>query len=72
MNWLTQRFNFLFRSTKGLILAAIAMIALTAAFFGMLSGPMMEFGVRDFVVKAFRMSLWPENARHTLPLLARW
>ena len=69
MNWLTQRFNFLFRSTKGLILVAIAMIALAAAFFGMLSGPMAEFGVRDFVVHTFRMSLLPEQREGRIIIL---
>ncbi len=69
MSWLTQRFNFLFRSTKGLILVAIAMIALAAAFFGMLSGPMVEFGVRDFVVRTFRMSLLPEQREGRIIIL---
>jgi hypothetical protein len=57
MTWIQQRFDFLFRSTKGLILVAIAMIALTAAFFGMLSGPMAEFGVRDLWVRTFGIDL---------------
>ena len=69
MDWLTQRFNFLFRSTKGLILVAIALIALAAAFFGMLSGPMAEFGMRDFVVRAFRMSLLPEQREGRIIIL---
>lgn len=57
MAWIQPRFEFLFRSTKGLILVAIAMIALVAAFFGMLSGPMAEFGVRDFWVRTFGIDL---------------
>jgi len=57
MAWIQKRLEFLFRSTKGLILVAIAMIALAAAFFGMLSGPMAEFGVRDFWVQAFGIDL---------------
>jgi hypothetical protein len=57
MAWIQRRFDFLFRSTKGLILVAIAMIALAAAFFGMLSGPMAEFGVRDFWVRTFGLDL---------------
>ena len=52
-----DRFNYLFKSTKGLILVAIAMIALETALFGMLSGPMAEFGVRDVVVRLFGMKL---------------
>jgi hypothetical protein len=54
---LTDRLNFLFRSTKGLILLAIAMIGLETAIFGMLSGPMADFGVRDTVVRLLNMQL---------------
>lgn len=57
MRALTQRFDYLFRSTKGLILVAIALIGLTSAFFGMLSGPMAEWGVREVVVGAFNLDL---------------
>jgi len=57
MQAIIQRFNYLFKSTKGLILVAIAMIGLETALFGMLSGPMAEFGVRDFVVRVFKMDL---------------
>jgi len=46
-----QRFNFLFRSTQGLVVTAIAMISLVTAISGMLSGPMAELGVRDVVVR---------------------
>jgi hypothetical protein len=52
-----NRLDFLFRSTKGLILVAIALIALETALFGMLSGPMAEFGVRDWVIKNLGMRL---------------
>jgi hypothetical protein len=54
---MTKRLNFLFRSTKGLILVAIAMIGLETAIFGMLSGPLAELGVRDFVVRFLKMDL---------------
>src|SRR5512136_1249864 len=57
MQFIKERFNYLFKSTKGLILVAIAMIALETTLFGMLSGPMAEFGVRDVVVRLFRMDL---------------
>jgi len=57
MQFVRDRLNFLFRSTKGLILVAVAMIALETAVFGMLSGPMAEIGVRDVVVRALRMDL---------------
>ena len=57
MQALTHRFNYLFKSTKGLILVAIAMIGLETALFGMLSGPMAEFGVRDVVVRVLKMDI---------------
>jgi hypothetical protein len=57
MQFIKDRFNFLFNSTKGLILVAIAMIGLETALFGMLSGPMAEFGIRDVVVRVFNMDL---------------
>jgi hypothetical protein len=57
MQFMKDRFNYLFKSTKGLILVAIAMIAIETAIFGMLSGPMAEFGVRDFIVRIFKMQL---------------
>ena len=52
-----NRFDFLFSSTKGLILVAIAMIGIVTAIWGMLSGPMAEWGVRDAVVKLLGMDL---------------
>jgi hypothetical protein len=57
MQSIKDRFKYLFNSTKGLILVAIAMIALETALFGMLSGPMADLGVRDVVVRIFRMDL---------------
>jgi hypothetical protein len=54
---MAKRLIFLFRSTKGLILVAIAMIGLETAIFGMLSGPLAEVGVRDFVVRFLKMDL---------------
>ncbi|MEW6716962.1 MAG: hypothetical protein AB1345_05635 [Chloroflexota bacterium] len=57
MQVVTHRLNYLFRSTKGLILVAIALISLVTAIWGMLSGPMAEFGVRDVVVRVLHMDL---------------
>src|SRR4030043_1597392 len=57
MQFIKVRFEYLFKSTKGLILVAIAMIGLETALFGMLSGPMAEYGIRDVVVRLFRMDL---------------
>jgi hypothetical protein len=57
MQFIKDRFNYLFKSTKGLILVAIAMIALETAIFGMLSGPMAELGVRDFMIRTLKMNI---------------
>jgi hypothetical protein len=57
MPFIKDRFNYLFKSTKGLILVAIAMIGLETAIFGMLSGPMAELGVRDMIVRSLGMKL---------------
>ena len=57
MKALSPRFHYLFGSTNGLVLVAIGMIALVTAFFGMISGPMAEFGIRDAVIQATGMDL---------------
>lgn len=57
MQFIKNRSNYLFKSTKGLILLAIAMIGLETALFGMLSGPMAELGISDFVIRTFKMNL---------------
>ena len=54
---LKNRFNYLLGSTKGLILVAISMVAIVTAVWGMLSGPMAEWGVREVVVKALGMDM---------------
>ena len=59
MQAITERYNFLFRSTKGLILVAIAMIGIATAFFGLLSGPMAELGIRDVWVRLFGVQMNP-------------
>ncbi|MDX9993024.1 MAG: hypothetical protein RBS68_13375 [Anaerolineales bacterium] len=57
MSFIKTRFNYLFNSTKGLILVAIAMIAVVTAVWGMLSGPMAEMGVREVVIKLLGMDI---------------
>lgn len=57
MQFVKDRLKYLFKSTKGLILVAIAMIALETAIFGMLSGPMAELGVRDFMIRTIKMNI---------------
>lgn len=59
MQPLTDRFNYFFRSSKGLVLVAIALIALTTAVWGSLSGPMVEWGVKEITVQALGMDLDP-------------
>jgi len=60
-----NRFVYLFRSTKGLTMVAIAMISLVTAIWGTLSGPMVEWGVRDLTVKLLGMDLhhWEREGR---------
>jgi hypothetical protein len=57
MQFVKTRLNYLFGSTKGLILVAIAMVAIVTAIWGMLSGPMAEMGVREVVIKALGMDI---------------
>ena len=57
MPGIKDRLNYLFNSTKGLILVAIAMVGIVTAVWGMLSGPMAEMGVRDVVIRLFGMDI---------------
>jgi len=57
MQALKTRFNYLFRSTRGLALVAISVVALITAVWGTLSGPMVEWGVRDITVNLLGMKL---------------
>ena len=52
-----ERLRYLFTTTKGLTLMAIAFIGLIAAIWGTLSGPMVEWGVRDITVDLLNMDL---------------
>ncbi len=69
MPFLKSRFKYLFGTTKGLILVAIALIAIETALFGMLSGPMAELGVRDIVVRVFGMRLLPNEREGRIIIL---
>ncbi|KPL82360.1 hypothetical protein SE15_09275 [Thermanaerothrix daxensis] len=64
-----QRLSYLFGSTKGLILVAVAMIGLETALFGMLSGPMAELGVRDWIVRSLGMQLLPAEREGRIIIL---
>jgi hypothetical protein len=57
MNSFKKRWEYLFTSTRGLVLVAFAMIALITAVWGTLSGPMVEWGVRDITVRVLGMDL---------------
>lgn len=69
MQAITQRFNFLFRSTKGLVLTAIAAISLVTALFGMLSGPMEALGVKAWMVDHLGLSLLPQEREGRIIIL---
>lgn len=66
---LKERFRFLFQTTKGLILVAIAGIGIATAMFGMLSGPMAELGIRDVVVRITGMTLLPAEREGRIIML---
>lgn len=57
MQTIGERFNYLFRSTRGLALIAIGMIALVTAIWGTLSGPLAEMGIKDITVRLLGMKL---------------
>jgi len=57
MQSLSKRLDYLFRSTRGLTLVAIAVVSVITAVFGMLSGPMVEWGVKEVVVRGLGMKL---------------
>ncbi len=69
MQWISKRFNYLFTSTKGLILVAIALAALISALFGMLSGPMAEYGIKEVVVRLLGMDINPAEREGRLIIL---
>jgi hypothetical protein len=57
MHFIKDRFNYLFGSTRGLTLTAIAVVSIITAVWGMLSGPMVEWGIRDVVVKLLNLQM---------------
>ena len=69
MQALRNRFNYLFRSTKGLALVAVATISLVSAVFGMLSGPMAEWGVSEAIARILGMSLIPAEREGRIVIL---
>ncbi len=69
MQFIKERLHYLFGTTKGLILVAIAMTSLVTALFGMLSGPMAEMGVRDVIVRTLHMDLQPAEREGRIIIL---
>jgi hypothetical protein len=57
MQILKYRFSYLFGSTRGLTLVAIAVVSMITAVWGMLSGPMVEWGVKDVTVRLLNMEM---------------
>jgi hypothetical protein len=57
MQFLSKRLEYLFRSTRGLTLVAITVVSIITAIYGTLSGPMVEWGVRDITVNTLSMKL---------------
>ncbi|MFZ1398712.1 MAG: hypothetical protein WAS33_17530, partial [Candidatus Promineifilaceae bacterium] len=57
MDAIAKRFDYLFRSTRGLALVAMAAVAIITAVFGMLSGPMVEWGVKEITVNLLNLQL---------------
>lgn len=57
MRALSKRLDYLFRSTRGLTLVAIAVVSIITAIFGTLSGPMVEWGIKDITVRALGLKL---------------
>lgn len=69
METIKKRFNYLFSSTKGLSLVAIAMISLVSAIFGMLSGPMAEWGVSEVIIQTLGMRMVPAEREGRIVML---
>ncbi len=57
MQAVSKRLDYLFRSTRGLTLVAIAVVSIITAVFGTLSGPMVEWGIKDISVRLLGMKL---------------
>ena len=57
MSSIKDRLKYLFTTTNGLVLMAIAIVAVVTAIWGTLSGPMAEIGVRDVTIEALGMDM---------------
>lgn len=69
MQAIKARYEYLFGSTRGLILVAIALIALLTAIWGTLSGPLAEWGVGDVTADVLRFDLQPAEREGRIIML---
>lgn len=69
MQAIKARYEYLFQSTRGLILVAVALIALLTAIWGTLSGPLAEWGVGDVTVDVLRLDLQPAEREGRIIIL---
>lgn len=69
MRAIVMRFNYLFRSTKGLVLVGIALISLVTAIWGTLTGPLHDLGVGDVTVRLLGMQLAPAEREGRIIIL---
>ncbi len=69
MQAFATRFTYLFRSTRGLVLVAVAGLALVTAIWGTLSGPMAELGIKDVTVQILGFDLDPIEREGRLIML---
>lgn len=69
MSKFKSRLKYLFTTTKGLILMAVALIGIIAALWGTLSGPLAEWGVKDITVNLLNMDLVEQEREGRLVML---
>lgn len=64
-----NRLEYLFGSTKGLILLSISLISLVTAIWATLSGPMAEWGIKEITVRLLGMELHPAQREGRIIML---
>lgn len=69
MQNIMKRLNYLFGSTKGLILLAIGLLALVTFIWSMLSGPLADLGFDDLLVRITGMDLEAAEREGRLAIL---
>lgn len=69
MHALSKRISYFLQSTKGLALLAIAIISVITAIWGTLSGPMVEWGVKEITVRLLGLDLDPSDREGRIVML---